>query len=101
MSFLVEFCITDPEEGLSSRPKRRMIEKVFKGGDPLNPRTLITGILTLKLPAAKTCFKHRPIKHWKTTTLTKDGKKLKALASATRDSISRTNWSYSRTNAKI
>ena len=26
VSFLVEFCITDPEEGLSSRPKRRTYE---------------------------------------------------------------------------
>ena len=73
----------------------------IKGGDPLNPRTLITGILTLKLLAVKTCFKHRLIKHWKTTTLTKDGKKLKTLAGDTRDSISGTNWRYSRTNAKI
>ena len=68
------------------------------------PHTLISGcygILTLKLLAAKTRFKHRPIKHWKTTALTKDGKKLKALAGATRDFISGTNWRYSRTNAKI
>ena len=26
VSFLVEFCITDPEEGLSIRPKRRKID---------------------------------------------------------------------------
>ena len=30
VSFLVEFCITDPEEGLSIRPKRRKIDWVFK-----------------------------------------------------------------------
>ena len=30
VSFLVEFCITDPEEGLSIRPKCRKIDRVFK-----------------------------------------------------------------------
>ena len=30
VSFLVEFCITDPEKGLSSRPKCQMIDCVFK-----------------------------------------------------------------------
>ena len=54
------------------------------------------GKLALKLSAAKTCFKHRPI-NWKTTTLTKDTKKLKALAGAT----FRTNWKYFRTNAEL
>jgi hypothetical protein len=36
------------------------------------------------------CY-HRPIKHYKTTTLTKDDKKLKTLAGTTGDSISTTN----------
>jgi hypothetical protein len=65
-----------------------ILVRFLKGGDP---RNLITGIVSPKLLATKTCAKHRPIKHYKTTTLSKDDKKLKTLASATGDSISTTN----------
>ncbi len=41
------------------------------------------GNLTLKLLAAKKCNKHRPMKHYKTTMLTKNGEKQANIAGAT------------------
>ncbi len=54
-----------------------------QGDQPYRPRTANQGNLTLKLLAAKKCNKHRPKKHYKTTTLTKNGEKKTNIAGAT------------------